>query len=92
MNAINMPVDPITDDRLSAKARGIYAWMLWALKTGKTVNLKAATDAGLGGANAVRSGFAELEEKGYLTRSRVRDERGILGEAVYELYSNPKNT
>ncbi len=38
---------------------------------------------------SIASGLKELEEHGYLTRKRLRNEQGKLGEVVYCIYESP---
>jgi hypothetical protein len=79
----------LRDRRLSAKARGILAWSL-THEDGFGFSVAAMVAAGLGGANAVSTGLAELEKLGYLRRDRERNEKGHLGQAVYLLTDMPQ--
>jgi hypothetical protein len=86
-NTINIPTDLITDPELSAKDRGVYAWIAWALKEGRNPSLVEMEEAGLAGVRGVSTSIAKLEELGYLTRTRTRDERGYLSHTIYKLHS-----
>lgn len=72
------------DVRLSRKARGLLAELL-SHSIGWKVSLEYLVASGTEGRDAVRSAISELEDLGYLTRSRVRDAAGRLGGAHYAL-------
>ncbi len=42
------------------------------------------------GLDAITTAIHELEQAGYITRTRVRNEKGQLGEMEYTVYSSPK--
>jgi hypothetical protein len=86
-DTIKIPAELITDPDLSAKDRGVYTWLAWALKGGQGTSLVDMEKAGLGGAKGVRPSIEKLEELGYLTRTRTRDKRGYLSHTIYELHS-----
>lgn len=65
----------INDERLSFRARGVLVWLLDKPDNWRTDSVALAR-AGKEGREAVRSALRELEEHGYLVRSRTRDERG----------------
>lgn len=80
--------DALQTSTLSLKARGMLATLLslpqdWSFNQQGLVNL--CSD----GLTAVRSALDELEELGYLDRSRVRDDAGRLGEAVWTVREKP---
>lgn len=77
------------DKELSAKARGMYLWLLYAKKTGVTITQQKAREAGLGGFAAIRSGFEELEERGYLIRNISTTEEGYHVSTEYVLNEHP---
>lgn len=67
----------VRDDSLSWKARGIFLYLFsqsddWDFY--ETEVSKHATD----GRDSLRSGLKELEQKGYIKRSRTRNEKGQL--------------
>jgi hypothetical protein len=76
------------DRRLSYKARGLLL-ALSSHAVGFTVSIEALVAGGPDGPDSVRSGLRELEALGYLTRDRLRDERGRLGAADYILSDPP---
>ena len=74
---------------LSYKAKGLMTFMLsvppdwdWSLAGLSTL----AND----GVDGVRSGIRELEKHGYLTRRRIRDAAGKLGDIEYTIHEVPK--
>lgn len=78
----------LRDERLSYKAKGILAYMLslpddWVFYESELV--KHSTD----GKASVKSGLKELQETGYLTRKRRRDDKGHLKEAMWEISDEP---
>lgn len=78
----------LRDKNLSFKAKGLLSFMLslsddWNYR--ERGFQKFSTDKLAG----IRSGIHELEEKGYLIRTRERDEKGHLKECVYDVYEFP---
>jgi len=74
---------------LSYKAKGLLTFMLsvppdwdWSMAGLSTL----ASD----GIDGVRSGIRELEKYGYLTRRRIRDVGGKLGDIEYTIHEIPK--
>jgi len=77
------------DARISWKAKGIWLYAFsrpddWQFYFKDIVN--QSTD----GPDAVRSGLKELEQFGYLQRSRKRDKEGKMAEAVWVFYELPQ--
>ena len=81
----------IRDETLSWKARGLFEY-LWSLPEDwefyETEITKHATD----GRDSTRSGLDELEEHGYLSRTRERNEKGQVKSAIWILHENPKKS
>lgn len=79
----------IRDETLSWKARGLFGY-LWSLPEDwefyETEITKHATD----GRDSTRSGLDELEEHGYLSRTRERNEKGQVKSAIWILHEHPK--
>ena len=74
---------------LSYKAKGLLTFMLsvppewdWSMAGLSTL----ASD----GIDGVRSGIRELEKHGYLTRRRIRDANGRLGDIEYTIHEIPQ--
>lgn len=80
----------VRDGRLSLKARMLGVWLM-SHRDGWHVSVEtiAKTIGELDGETAVKSGLLELEEAGYLKRSRVRSESGQLGAMEYVVSDVP---
>lgn len=65
----------LRDDSLSFRATGVLAFLL-SLPDGSEVSGVRLTDAKLEGRDAVYTALKELEESGYLTRTKRQDETG----------------
>lgn len=80
----------LNDRRLSLKAKGLMSFILslsdsWNL----TVNgLSATTRDGI---DSINSTLNELEKYGYVTRNRIRNEKGQLKGIEYTIYENPND-
>lgn len=78
----------LSDNRISWKAKGILAYLMskpddWKVIIGNLIN--QSTD----GEKSVYSGLRELEKYGYMTRERVRDEKGKFIHMEYIVYELP---
>lgn len=78
----------IHDDNLSWKAKGILLYLLsrpddW--KIYETELNKHSSD----GRDSLRTGIKELEEAGYIHRTRRRNEKGQLREYEYQVFEQP---
>jgi hypothetical protein len=71
----------LRDPALSAKAKGILCYIA-SHSQGYELSFGQMRREMSDGETALRTGLAELEESGYLTRVRTRDEAGRLG--IYE--------
>ncbi len=79
----------VCDDRLSWKATGLLAYFLslpddWQIHFAEIILHK--TD----GKKAVRSGFAELLQYGYMTRTAIRDSQGKITDWNYTVFESPQ--
>jgi hypothetical protein len=74
----------VRDERLSWKARGLLAYLM-SHAEGWSTSITSLVALAPEGKDAVLTGIRELESAGYLRRSRLRDSRGRLGEADYDL-------
>lgn len=80
----------LRDRELSLKAKGLMSFMLSLPETwdysvmGLVSCLKESR-------NTVRVTLQELEQHGYLTRNRIRDEHGLLRQTEYILSEQPKS-
>jgi hypothetical protein len=87
---IKVPNTFARDKRLSWAARGIGTWLA-SHSAGFTVSIDRIEAAGPAGRDLVRKAVADLEKYGYLKRSRVRDEKGRLGQTTYRFSFEPES-
>lgn len=78
----------LRDERLSYKSKGLLAYMLslpddWVFYESELVNHS------IDGKASVKSGLKELQEAGYLTRQRKRNDKGHLKETLWEISDEP---
>lgn len=78
----------LRDKGLSFKAKGLLSVML-SLPEEWDYTVRGLASISLEGMDAVRSGIAELERAGYVTRQRVRGDDGRLGGCDYTVYECP---
>ena len=74
---------------LSLKAKGLLSQML-SLPDDWDYSLKGLTTGCRDGIDSVRSAVHELEDGGYLCRSKVRDARGRIIDYNYEVFELPQ--
>ena len=75
---------------LSLKAKGVMSLML-SLPDDWDYTIKGLATLSKDGVDSVRSALKELEEQGYLTMKRVRNERGHLTSTEYVLQEIPNS-
>ena len=78
----------LRDDRLSWKAKGLFAYLLslpedWKIYTSEIIN--HSTD----GETATRTAIKELTELGYIEQARLKDENGKYSSYQYTIIENP---
>lgn len=78
-----IPNEWIRDTRISFKAKGVLHLLL-SHKSGWRTSISHLSSVGKDGRDAVRTAIIELEESGYLVRSRIR-EGGKLGGSEWRL-------
>ena len=78
----------VRDADLSWKARGIFVY-LWSLPEDWDFYESEITKHATDGKDSTRTGLHELEDKGYLTRTRARDDKGRLHSSIWVLHENP---
>lgn len=78
----------VRDDRLSWKARGIFAYLWSQAETWEFNEIEVSRHATDGRAS-LRSGLKELEKYGYLERNRERDDKGRVNTSIWYLHENP---
>ncbi|MCD7906024.1 MAG: helix-turn-helix domain-containing protein [Clostridiales bacterium] len=76
------------DKRLSFKAKGLLSFMLSVSDSWK-FTIKGLASMAKDGTDCVASAVKELENAGYVVRSRCRNEKGQMGEVEYTIYENP---
>ncbi|MCD7854994.1 MAG: helix-turn-helix domain-containing protein, partial [Clostridiales bacterium] len=76
------------DKRLSFKAKGLMSFMLSVSDNWK-FTIRGLASMAKDGADSVASAVKELENAGYVVRSRSRNEKGQMGEVEYTIYENP---
>ncbi|MFE0921255.1 hypothetical protein ACFW24_26280 [Streptomyces nigra] len=76
------------DSRISYRAKGIFG-CISTHRSGWPVTVAALAAVGPDGRDAVRAGLRELEQFGYLVRTRVRRPDGTLGGSVYRITDRP---
>lgn len=77
------------DENLSAKSLGILAKMLSLPDNWEFSETGLCSIFKKDGRSSIRSGLKELEENGYLVRSRVRDESGKLTSTEWTVSDHP---
>lgn len=73
---------------LSLKSKGLLSQML-SLPEEWDYTLKGLSQINREGIDAIREAIRELERAGYVTRTRVRNEKGQLGAADYVIHEFP---
>lgn len=76
------------DPRISFKSKGLFG-LISTHRDGWRVTVAELARCATDGRDAVNSGLKELEQHGYLTRDRERNEDGTLGEAGYAITDMP---
>lgn len=79
----------LRDKNLSLKAKGLLSQML-ANEEGWEYSISGLISSNKEGKNAIQSALKELEENGYLIRTRTADELGRF-DYVYDVYEIPQN-
>jgi hypothetical protein len=77
------------DSRLTAKAMGIFG-NISTHRDGWGITPESLSTQMRDGIAAIKSGLRELEEYGYLRRTRVRNADGTLGASVYFITDQPE--
>ncbi len=78
----------LQDKKLSNKAKGLLTIML-SLPQNWDMTLKGLTSLSSDGIDAIRTTLSELEENGYLSRSRSRNNQGQLQCTEYTIREQP---
>lgn len=78
----------LRNSHLSLKAKGLLSQML-SLPEDWDYTLQGLARINQEGIDAIRGAIKELENEGYISRSRVRNSNGQLGGAEYVIHENP---
>lgn len=78
----------IFDSRLTLKAKGLIVTML-ALPEDWNYSIAGMVSVVREGESAIRAALAELKEYGYVTVSRMTDDKGKVTDWVYDIFENP---
>jgi len=79
----------LRDKGLSLKAKGLLSQML-SLPEDWDYTLAGLAKINAEGRDAIRAAVQELEQAGYIRRSRVRDDKGCLRGTEYVIYERPQ--
>ncbi|MCL2422260.1 MAG: helix-turn-helix domain-containing protein [Defluviitaleaceae bacterium] len=79
----------LKNKNLSYKAKGLMTFML-SVPDDWDYSLYGLSTLSSDGIDGVRSGIRELEKHGYLTRRRIRDAGGKLGDIEYTVHEIPQ--
>ncbi len=79
----------LKNKKLSLKAKGLLSQML-SLPAEWDYSLNGLAYINKEGKDSVREAIKELEREGYIVRTRVRDDKGLLGKAEYVIYEMPQ--
>ena len=79
----------LRNQSLSLKAKGLQSLML-SLPESWDFTLAGLAYICQDGISSVRSGVAELEQHGYLTRRRIRESNGQLSDIEYTIHEIPQ--
>lgn len=78
----------LRDKSLTLKAKGLLSLVL-SLPDSWNYSIEGLAEINKEGVSAVRSALKELETAGYVSRKRVRDEKGLLRETEYTFCEHP---
>jgi hypothetical protein len=78
----------LRNKEMSLKAKGLLSLML-SLPEGWDYTTKGLAAICKEGVDAICSSLQELEDQGYLTRTRIRGEKGRLGDIEYTIHEQP---
>lgn len=78
----------IFDKKLHNKAKGLLTTML-ALPEDWNFNIKGLASISADGVDSVTSQLKELEQNGYVVRTKIRDEQGHFIDTDYDVYEVP---
>jgi len=74
----------LQDNSLSAKAKGVMAYML-SLPENSKITIDELTKHFKDGRDGIRTAIKELEERGYLTKKKIKDNKGRFTGVQYQI-------
>lgn len=77
------------DKSITLKAKGLLSQM-FSLPNDWDFTLKGLAYINYEGIDSIRAAIRELEQAGYIVRTRVRDEKGMLRGTRYKVYAYPR--
>ena len=80
----------IQDSRLSWKARGLHHYILSLPNDWHICVAHLAEQSEPDGEAIIKSALKELEVNGYITKTRLKDERGRFLKCVWDIYESPQ--
>jgi len=80
----------LRDKELSCKACGLLSKML-SLPESWDYTTRGLAAICKDGVDSISSALRELEQRGYLVRTQVRDERGRIADVRYDIYETPQD-
>lgn len=78
----------LRDDKLSWKAKGLFAYILSLPEDWKIYLSELQTHA-TDGETSLRSAIKELTDNGYIVQKRLKDDKGRWASYVYQIIENP---
>lgn len=85
---VRVPTRALFEKDMSLAAKAIYSILCWCPENWE-YSISGFEGLLKEGRAAISSALRDLEKHGYLTRKRVRDERGGLGKIDYKVYADP---
>lgn len=78
----------LRDDKLSWKAKGLFAYIL-SLPEDWKIYLNELQTHATDGETSLRSAIKELTDNGYIVQKRLKDDKGRWASYVYQIIENP---
>jgi len=78
----------LKDDKLSWKAKGLFAYIL-SLPEDWKIYLNELQTHATDGETSLRSAIKELTDNGYIVQKRLKDDKGRWASYVYQIIENP---
>lgn len=78
----------LRDLNLSLRAKGLLS-LMYSLPDDWDYSIKGLAAICKEGEKAIRTVLTELEDAGYLTRTRVQDDKGHFSDVIYDIFEEP---